>query len=101
MLPLSWGSTTHDELGRSAVGRATPRERRGDRVITWAHASESADPTQYLSDAELFMTMGMNTGATATEHFDYLARLSNVGLWLAFKAGEVLAYGVSETGSGR
>ena len=73
----------------------------GDRVITWAHASELADPTQYLSGAELVMTMGINIGATATEHFDYLARLSNVGLWLAFKAGEVLAYGVSETGSGR
>jgi purine catabolism regulatory family protein/PucR-like helix-turn-helix protein/diguanylate cyclase with GGDEF domain len=62
----------------------------GDRVITWAHPIELADPTPYLSGAELVMTTGMNVGATAAEHFDYLARLSSVGVAaLAFDTGTI------------
>jgi PucR family transcriptional regulator, purine catabolism regulatory protein len=63
------------DLGLSLVaGRES-----ADRVITWAHAIELADPTPYLSGGELVMTTGINIGSTDAEQFDYIARLSSAG----------------------
>lgn len=60
----------------------------GDRIITWAHAIELADPTPYLSGDELVMTTGMNVGATDADQFDYISRLSRSGVAaLAFDTG--------------
>jgi PucR family transcriptional regulator, purine catabolism regulatory protein len=74
----------HPDLGLTLMaGRDN-----GDRTISWAHAIELADPTPYLSGAELVMTTGMNVGATDAEQFDYIARLSHNGVAaLAFDTG--------------
>jgi PucR family transcriptional regulator, purine catabolism regulatory protein len=65
----------HKGLGLSLVaGREG-----ADRVISWAHAIELADPTPYLSGGELVMTTGINIGSTDSEQFDYVARLSGAG----------------------
>lgn len=66
------GLVQRRDLGLSLVaGREN-----GDRAIAWAHAIELADPTPYLSGAELVMTTGMNVGSTDAEQFDYINRLS-------------------------
>jgi PucR family transcriptional regulator, purine catabolism regulatory protein len=74
----------HPELGLSLIaGREN-----ADRTIAWAHAIELADPTPYLSGGELVMTTGMNIGATDSEQFAYLTRLSAAGVAaLAFDTG--------------
>jgi hypothetical protein len=59
-----------------------------DRVISWAHAIELADPTPYLSGGELVMTTGLEMGPTSDEQYEYVARLSTVGVAaLAFDTG--------------
>src|SRR6185312_6800641 len=74
----------HKDLGLALVaGRES-----ADRVISWAHAIELADPTPYLSGGELVMTTGINVGTTDAEQFDYVARLSGAGtVALAFDTG--------------
>jgi purine catabolism regulator len=59
-----------------------------DRAITWAHSIELADPAPYLFGGELVMTTGLSVGATDSEQFDYIGRLSaaNVAA-LAFDTG--------------
>ena len=76
------------ELGLSLVaGREN-----ADRLISWAHAIELADPTPYLSGGELVMTTGINVGTTDGEQFDYVARLSGAGtVALAFDTGTTFA----------
>jgi cystathionine gamma-synthase len=57
-------------------------------VISWAHAIELADPTPYLSGGELVMTTGLKMGPTSDEQYEYVARLSAVGVVaLAFSSG--------------
>lgn len=74
----------HPRLGlRLIAGREN-----GGRTISWAHAIELADPTPYLSGAELVMTTGMNVGATDADQFAYVSRLSSSGVAaLAFDTG--------------
>ena len=65
----------HKDLGLTLVaGREN-----ADRVISWAHAIELADPTPYLSGGELVMTTGLKMGPTSDEQYEYVARLSAVG----------------------
>ena len=74
----------HPKLGLALVaGREN-----ADRAVTWAHAIELTDPTPYLFGGELVMTTGLTVGATDSEQFDYVARLSaaNVAA-LAFDTG--------------
>src|SRR6476646_206753 len=74
----------HKDLGLKLVaGREN-----ADRVINWAHAIELADPTPYLSGGELVMTTGLKMGPTNDEQYEYVARLSAVGVVaLAFDTG--------------
>ncbi len=74
----------HEGLGLTLVaGREN-----ADRVISWAHAIELADPTPYLSGGELVMTTGLKMGPTSDEQYEYVARLSVVGVVaLAFDTG--------------
>ena len=74
----------HKDLGLTLVaGREN-----ADRVISWAHAIELADPTPYLSGGELVMTTGLKMGPTSDEQYEYVARLSAVGVVaLAFDTG--------------
>jgi PucR family transcriptional regulator, purine catabolism regulatory protein len=74
----------HKDLGLTLVaGRQN-----ADRVISWAHAIELADPTPYLSGGELVMTTGLKMGPTSDEQYDYVTRLSAAGVVaLAFDTG--------------
>ena len=74
----------HKDLGLTLVaGREN-----ADRVISWAHAIELADPTPYLSGGELVMTTGLKMGSTSDEQYEYVARLSTAGVVaLAFDTG--------------
>jgi purine catabolism regulator len=74
----------HKDLGLTLVaGREN-----ADRVISWAHAIELADPTPYLSGGELVMTTGLKMGPTSDEQYEYVARLSAAGVVaLAFDTG--------------
>lgn len=78
----------HPDLGLSLIaGREN-----ADRTISWAHAIELADPTPYLTGAELVMTTGMNVGTTEAEQFDYVSRLSHTGVTaLAVDTGTTLS----------
>ena len=63
-----------------------------DRNITWAHAIELADPAPYLSGGELVMTTGINIGTVEAEQFEYVSRLSSVGIAaLAVDTGTTLS----------
>jgi PucR family transcriptional regulator, purine catabolism regulatory protein len=74
----------HPRLGLALVaGREN-----ADRPVTWAHAIELTDPTPYLFGGELVMTTGLTVGATDSEQFDYVARLSAADVAaLAFDTG--------------
>ena len=74
----------HKDLGLTLVaGREN-----ADRVISWAHAIELADPTPYLSGGELVMTTGLKMGPTSDAQYEYVARLSTAGVVaLAFDTG--------------
>lgn len=50
------------------------------RRIAWAHVSELADPTPWLSGAELIMTTGLAMPKSATGQCAYLARLDDAGV---------------------
>lgn len=59
-----------------------------DRSVEWAHSIELADPTPWLDGGELVMTTGLKIGPTASEQFDYVARLAHAGsVALAFDTG--------------
>lgn len=60
-----------------------------DRPIRWAHTSELADPTQWLSGGELLLTTGMGIQGTADLQRAFVQRLidadlSGLGLGLGF-----------------
>jgi purine catabolism regulator len=48
--------------------------------VSWLHASELADPTQFLEGGEFLLTTGLGVGEMATTQRAYLRRLSNHGL---------------------
>jgi DNA-binding PucR family transcriptional regulator len=74
----------HKDLGLTLVAG----HENADRVISWAHAIEVADPTPYLSGGELVMTTGLRMGLTSDEQYEYVARLSAAGVVaLAFDTG--------------
>ncbi|MFF3611466.1 PucR family transcriptional regulator [Streptomyces sp. NPDC002580] len=49
------------------------------RSVSWAHASELADPTPWLLGAEVIMTAGLAIPRTAEEQRTYLERLDDAG----------------------
>lgn len=50
------------------------------RPIRWAHTSELADPTAWLSGGELLFTTGMQVGATKSSQAAYVKRLAAAGV---------------------
>ncbi|MET7887856.1 PucR family transcriptional regulator ligand-binding domain-containing protein [Streptomyces avermitilis] len=50
------------------------------RSVSWAHASELADPTPWLLGAEVIMTTGLAVPRTATGQRAYLERLDDAGV---------------------
>ncbi|MDV6286496.1 PucR family transcriptional regulator [Rhodococcus jostii] len=74
----------HNKLGLTLVAGLDG----ADRLITWAHAIELADPAPWLSGGELIMTTGLNIGSTQEEQFNYVASLVQAGsVALAFDTG--------------
>ncbi|MGW4439186.1 PucR family transcriptional regulator ligand-binding domain-containing protein, partial [Streptomyces sp. NPDC004596] len=51
-----------------------------DRSVSWAHASELADPTPWLLGAEVIMTAGLAVPRTAAGQRAYLERLDDAGV---------------------
>jgi purine catabolism regulator len=49
------------------------------RAVRWAHISELADPTPWLSGGELLLTTGLSLDGPASQR-DYLARLVDAGV---------------------
>lgn len=59
-----------------------------DRVITWAHAIELADPSPWLSGGELVMTTGLHLPDTADGQREYVHRIvESDSAALAFDTG--------------
>ncbi|MFH9619026.1 PucR family transcriptional regulator [Streptomyces pratensis] len=50
------------------------------RSVSWAHASELADPTPWLLGAEVIMTAGLAVPRTAAGQRSYLERLDDAGV---------------------
>ncbi len=46
-----------------------------DREITWAHANELPDPTEWLDSGELLMTTGLGAPKEPTAQKAYVGRL--------------------------
>jgi purine catabolism regulator len=51
-----------------------------DKKISWAHASELADPTPWLSGGELILTTGLAVKGTPARQRAYLTRLKRAGV---------------------
>lgn len=51
-----------------------------DRAISWAHASELADPTPWLSGGELILTTGIAVKGTPARQRAYVKRLERAGV---------------------
>ena len=51
-----------------------------DKPISWAHATELADPTQWLSGGELILTTGIAVKGTPARQRAYLNRLVRAGV---------------------
>lgn len=51
-----------------------------DREITWAHANELPDPTEWLDSGELLMTTGLGVPKEPTAQRAYVERLATAGL---------------------
>ena len=51
-----------------------------DRQISWAHVCELPDPTEYLADGELLMTVGYTVPEGASAQEAYVERLAEAGL---------------------
>lgn len=50
------------------------------REIAWAHASEMADPTEFLRGGELLLLTGLNLPAGPEAQREYLRRLADAGV---------------------
>lgn len=51
-----------------------------DRAIRWAHTSELADPTRWLSGGELLLTTGLGLKGSPNAQRAYVGRLTKAGL---------------------
>ncbi len=51
-----------------------------DREVSWAHVCELPDPTEYLADGELLMTVGYTVPEGSTAQEAYVERLAEAGL---------------------
>lgn len=51
-----------------------------DREISWAHVCELPDPTEYLANGELLMTVGYTIPEQPRKQARYVERLSEIGL---------------------
>lgn len=51
-----------------------------DRQVSWAHVCELPDPTEYLADGELLMTVGYTVPERPTAQEAYIERLASAGL---------------------
>ncbi len=51
-----------------------------DRQVTWAHVCELPDPTEWLSESELLMTVGYTVPESAPAQGAYIERLAEAGL---------------------
>lgn len=51
-----------------------------DRQVSWAHVCELPDPTEYLADGELLMTVGYTVPEGDTAQELYVERLAEAGL---------------------
>ena len=51
-----------------------------DKAISWAHSSELADPTQWLSGGELILTTGIAVKGTPARQRAYVKRLARAGV---------------------
>lgn len=50
----------------------------GDRVITWAHSIEVAEPWKWLEAGDLLMTVGLGLPTAAEEQREYVERLAEI-----------------------
>lgn len=61
-----------------------------DLPISWAHAIELSDPSQWLSGGELVMTTGLHLPRSAAQQSEYVRRIAGAGaVALAFDTGTV------------
>lgn len=73
--------TVEDLLALPGLGLSIVAGRGGlDRPIRWAHTSELADPTRWLSGGELLLTTGLGLKASPNLQRAYLKRLVDAGL---------------------
>ncbi|CAN5735970.1 hypothetical protein BH18ACT15_BH18ACT15_00950 [soil metagenome] len=73
--------TVRHLLDLPALGLKVLAGRQGlDRSIRWAHTSELADPTPWLSGDELLLTTGMQLEVTKAAQRAYVRRLADAGL---------------------
>ncbi len=52
----------------------------GARLVTWAHTSDLADPTEWLAPGDLLMSNGLNVPQGGDEQEAFLDRLATAGL---------------------
>lgn len=73
--------TVEDLLSYPALQLSVKAGRAGlGRSVSWAHASELADPTPWLLGAEVIMTAGLAVPRTAGGQRAYLERLDDAGV---------------------
>ncbi|MGV9707339.1 PucR family transcriptional regulator [Streptomyces sp. NPDC003483] len=73
--------TVEDLLSYPALQLSVRAGRAGlGRSVSWAHASELADPTPWLLGAEVIMTAGLAVPRTAGGQRAYLERLDDAGV---------------------
>ncbi|MFF2381996.1 PucR family transcriptional regulator [Streptomyces sp. NPDC058108] len=73
--------TVEDLLSYPALQLSVRAGRAGlGRSVSWAHASELADPTPWLLGAEVIMTAGLAVPRTAAGQRAYLERLDDAGV---------------------
>ncbi|TXS74263.1 PucR family transcriptional regulator [Streptomyces sp. me109] len=73
--------TVEDLLSYPALQLSVKAGRGGlGRSVSWAHASELADPTPWLLGAEVIMTAGLAVPRTAAGQRAYLERLDDAGV---------------------
>jgi purine catabolism regulatory family protein len=51
-----------------------------DREVSWAHVCELPDPTEYLADGELLMTVGYTVPEGSAAQDAYVEHLAEAGL---------------------
>ncbi|MBB3664635.1 purine catabolism regulator [Prauserella sediminis] len=73
--------TASDLTGNPQLGLTLRAGSAGaDRPISWVHASELTDPTQFLSGSELLLTTGIALPETEDGQAAYVGRLAAAGL---------------------